>query len=95
MVGSVILTLWNNYTISYGIMIWIMCGFAVIAFVNSKLLVKIFAKYTPDEASENDEYGEELPEEEIPDDVKTLAEEKLNDMQILEEKNPEIPEEHI
>jgi uncharacterized membrane protein YesL len=79
MVGSVILTLWNNYTISYGIMIWIMCGFAVIAFINSKFFVKIFAKYTPEEADED-----EMPDEEIPDKKNTLA-----------EKDPEIPEEHI
>lgn len=46
-VGSVLLTFWNAYTLWYGLLVWIVCGFALIAFANSYFLNKIFKKYMP------------------------------------------------
>ncbi len=50
--GSVFLTLWNAYTLWYGLLVWIVCGFALIAFANSFFLNKIFKKYMPSEETE-------------------------------------------
>lgn len=57
-VGSVLLTFWNSWTLSYGILIWILLGFALIAYANSWFLVRIFDRYIPAE-----EDAEENPEE--------------------------------
>lgn len=48
-IGSVFLTFWNGYTLWYGLLIWVLAGFALIAYVNSLFLRKIFAKYIPKE----------------------------------------------
>lgn len=61
-VGSVILTFWNAYTFWYGLLIWIIGGFAIIAFANSYFLNKVFKKYMPEE-EDFDELKELLPEE--------------------------------
>ena len=37
----------------YGIMIWILCGFAAVAYANSFFLNKIFKKYMPKEEEED------------------------------------------
>lgn len=52
-IGSVVLTFWNGYTLMYGIMIWILCGFAAVAYANSFFLNKIFKKYMPKEEEED------------------------------------------
>lgn len=44
---SVLATFLNTYTLWYGILIWMMAGFALVAFANSFFFKKIFAKYTP------------------------------------------------
>lgn len=41
-VGAVIITLYNAYTVSIGILVWMLLGFAIMAFSNSSILVKIF-----------------------------------------------------
>lgn len=51
-VGSVLITLYNGYTLAYGILIWILGGFALISYLNSFFLKKVFAKYTPKEEEE-------------------------------------------
>lgn len=64
---SVFITLYNSYTFWYGILIWIMLGFACIAYVNSRFFTKIFRKYIPEEMRKDDsgELGElQLDEEE-------------------------------
>lgn len=54
-VGSVLLTLFNNYTIAYGLLVWILCGFSLVAFLNCLLMKKVFAKYIPkDDEEEKD-----------------------------------------
>ena len=61
-VGSVILTFWNAYTFWYGLLIWILGGFAIVAFANSYFLKKIFKKYMPEE-EQTEELTEILTEE--------------------------------
>lgn len=46
-IASVLATFLNTYTLWYGILIWMMAGFALVAFANSFFFKKIFAKYTP------------------------------------------------
>ena len=48
-VGSVVLTFLSQQTIAVGLLVWIMCGFALIAFLNAHILVKVFDRYIPDE----------------------------------------------
>ena len=48
-IAPVLLTFYNEYTLWYGILIWLMAGFAAIAFANSYFLKKIFKKYMPKE----------------------------------------------
>lgn len=48
-IGAVLLTFFNGYTLVYGILIWIMLGFALVALANSWFLVRIFDKYIPEE----------------------------------------------
>lgn len=42
LVGSLIITFYNSYTLSIGILVWMLLGFAIMAFSNSSILVKIF-----------------------------------------------------
>lgn len=51
-VGAVLITLINTQTIFYGILVWILFGFALIAYCNGHFLKKIFAKYSPQEEEE-------------------------------------------
>lgn len=60
-VGAVLLTFLNNWTFSYGILIWLLAGFATVALANSWFLVRIFDKYIPKE--ETEETPEELPDD--------------------------------
>lgn len=54
-VGSGIVTFLSGYTITYGILIWIMFGFALISYCNCLFLKKVFAKYMPaDEEADKD-----------------------------------------
>lgn len=41
-VGAVIITLYNAYTLAFGIPFWILLGFGVMAFSNSSILTKVF-----------------------------------------------------
>lgn len=53
-IGSVLITFLNGYTLWYGLLVWIMLGFALVAFANSFFLAKIFKKYMPAEEPETD-----------------------------------------
>ena len=55
MIGAAVLTVWNNMTFWYGILVWLMFGFAAIAWINSQLLYGIFAKLMPEEAAASDQ----------------------------------------
>lgn len=62
-VGAVLITLINTQTIFYGILVWILFGFALIAYCNGHFLKKIFAKYSPQEEEE------ELDENELSEKI--------------------------
>ncbi len=52
-IGSVIVTFLTQYTLWYGMLVWTLAGFSLVAFANSFFLKKIFAKYSPkDETAE-------------------------------------------
>lgn len=48
-IGSVVLTLWNIYTIMWGLLAWILLGFSLVAYINSHFLKKTFARFIPKE----------------------------------------------
>ncbi len=52
--GSIILTFLNGWTLTYGLLIWIMVGFALVAMANSWFLVRIFDNYVPKEEESSD-----------------------------------------
>lgn len=58
-VGSGIVTFINGYTITYGLLIWIMGGFAIVSLTNSWFMVRIFDKYIPEATEEKEEESEE------------------------------------
>lgn len=66
-VGSVLLTFVNGYTLWYGLLVWILLGFALVAYANSFFLKKVFAKYVPknteEEKNPDEWFVEELPAE--------------------------------
>lgn len=74
-VGSVILTFFNAYTLWYGLMVWLLLGFALVAFANSYFMKKVFAKYTPKEEEEDvnpDAWTlDETPAEELTETIQT------------------------
>lgn len=51
-VAAVLITFFNNWTFSYGLLFWILLGFATIALANSWFLVRIFDKYIPKDEEE-------------------------------------------
>ena len=62
-VGPVIITALNSYTIWYGLLVWILCGFALCAYAKSLFFKKIFVKYMPaPEESDPDQWEVEMPE---------------------------------
>lgn len=67
-------TFLTSYTIVYGVLIWIMFGFSLVAYVNCLFMKKVFAKYMPKEEEETDPdawYVEENPQEEEASDELT------------------------
>lgn len=56
--GSVIITFLNGWTLTYGLLIWIMIGFALVAMANSWFLVRIFDKYIPEEEDQTSDITE-------------------------------------
>ena len=74
-VVPVAVTFYNTYTLWYGILIWLMAGFAGIAYVNSYFYKKIFVKFMPEEKDDTDHDHWEMDEEEVNEEVKTSEEE--------------------
>lgn len=54
-IGSGVLTFLNGYTLVYGLLIWLLGGFALVSLANSWFMVKIFDKYVPEEKEEETE----------------------------------------
>ena len=54
-IGSIVLTFLSQQTIAVGMLVWIMVGFALIAFINAHILVKVFDRYIPQEEESSDE----------------------------------------
>ena len=59
-VGSVVLTFLSQQTIAIGLLVWIMCGFALIAFLNAHILVKVFDRYIPDEEKSGNDSASDI-----------------------------------
>lgn len=55
---AIVVTFLNNWTFTYGILVWLMFGFTLISMAKSWFLVKIFDNYIPDE--EKDHADEEV-----------------------------------
>ena len=53
--GSVIATLWNAMTLSYGLLIWLLFGFAILSWIDATLLYPVFKKLMPPEEETGDE----------------------------------------
>ncbi|MFS6555220.1 DUF624 domain-containing protein, partial [Parabacteroides distasonis] len=51
-VASVFITFLNNWTFSYGLLFWMLLGFATVALAKSWFFVRIFDKYIPKEEEE-------------------------------------------
>lgn len=66
--AAALLTFLNNWTFSYGLLFWILMGFATIALINSWFLVRIFDKYIPkdeEQTAPDEEFTVAASEEEI------------------------------
>ena len=51
LVGAVVITIFNGYTVTIGVLVWSFFGFAIMAFSNSCILVKVFAPLAEDSQS--------------------------------------------
>lgn len=58
-IGAVVLTFLSAFTLTWGILIWIMFGFALISYLHSRFFVKIFDLYIPETQEEEVEKTEE------------------------------------
>lgn len=52
MIAAVAVTFLNGYTLWYGLLVWILAGFAAISWINSHFLYPIFQKLMPQEETE-------------------------------------------
>ena len=46
-VGAAVISLWNSLTVSVAVLVWLMIGFAAMAFGNAGILAKIFEQHLP------------------------------------------------
>lgn len=76
-IGSVIATLWNAMTLSTGLLLWLLFGFAVLSWIDASLLYPVFKKIMPPEEETGDEGSDDNftffrddpePESEKPDE---------------------------
>lgn len=58
-VGAVVLTFLSAFTLTWGILIWMMFGFALISYLHARFFVKIFDMYIPENQEEETEKTEE------------------------------------
>lgn len=61
-IAALIITLLNGYTFVYGLLFWMVVGFALIAFLQSMLFIRIFKIYMPEEEEISDEFHVSTPE---------------------------------
>lgn len=60
--GLIVVTFLTSYTLVYGGMLWVLLGFAAVAYINSIIFRKVFVKYEPKEEEEvTDEFS--IPDE--------------------------------
>lgn len=59
-IAAVLVTLINGYTLWYGLLIWILVGFATISWINSHFIYGIFKKLMPPEEEENETSEDEM-----------------------------------
>ena len=75
-VGLVFITMFNSTTLVYGSLFWFLIGLSFIAFCNSYIFRKVFAKYEPQEEAE---------EQVNPDDYTVPEDELFNKQEPLEQ----------
>lgn len=63
-IALVFITFLTSYTLVYGSMIWILFGFSLVAYMNSGIFRKVFAKYEPAEEEISDfSISDEIPQQ--------------------------------
>lgn len=62
-IGSVILTFLNGTTMYYGLLIWILAGFSIIAHLNSRFFMKVFDPYIAKMQTDNISASGDISEE--------------------------------
>ena len=68
-----VVTFLTTTTLVYGSMLWILLGFATVAYCNSIIFRKVFAKYEPKETEE--ETAEGLPDDyQLPEEASAKEE---------------------
>lgn len=76
----VIVTLYNGYTLWYGLLVWILLGFSGITYANSFFMKKVLAKYMPEEEKEDDpdhwETDDLIPEDASAASIETAVNDK-------------------
>lgn len=87
-VAAVIITVFNSYTLMYGILVWIMFGFSMVAFVNCLFMKKVFAKYMP-----KDEDADKDPDEWVVEELPQEGEENEEAAELTEAEETEEPAE--
>lgn len=88
-VGLIFITMFNSTTLVYGSLFWFLLGVSFIAFTQSYVFRKVFAKYEPQEEEEEkspDDYV--VPEDILPGN----AQETLTDN--TEETSPQLTDNH-
>ena len=51
-IATVAVTMWNQNTLVWGLLVWILCGFAVLAYINSLMQRKLIRRMMPPEEEE-------------------------------------------
>ena len=65
----VIVTLYNGYTLWYGLLVWILAGFSGITFANAHFMKKVLAKYMPKDETEDEDPDHWETEDLVPEDT--------------------------
>ena len=64
-IAAVVITFWNGMTFIWGILAWMLIGFALLSYLNSIVIWPIFEKLIPPEEKEEEEEIQEETQEEI------------------------------
>ena len=62
-IGSIILTFLNGTTMYYGLLIWLLVGFSIIAHLNSRFFMKVFDPYIAKMQTDNTSASGDISEE--------------------------------